>query len=60
MGLKLSKSDELLDQDPYLRLGYGITSYFKIILQLLFLMLVLSLFTLPLLLHYASFDALEG
>ena len=60
LGLKVSSSDARLEEDPYLRLGYGITSYFQMILQLLFLMLILTVFILPLLLHYSSFEALDG
>ena len=56
----MSKSDLLLEQDPYLRLGYGIQAYFDIILQLLWLMLLCMLVTTPLMIKFANFDALNG
>ena len=60
LGIKVSKSDRLLEEDPYLRLGYGLNAYFDIILQLLYLMIFCMLVTVPLMFSFASFDALSG
>jgi len=60
LGIKVSKSDLLLEQDPYLRLGYGLNAYFDIILQLMALMVMGMLIMTPLMLSLASFEALQG
>lgn len=60
LGIKVSKSDALLDEDPYLRLGYGINAYFDVILQLLALMIFCSILVLPILWYSASFEAHQG
>ena len=36
--MKVSKSDERIEQDPYLLLGYGMNSYFEIMLGLMCMM----------------------
>ena len=56
----MSNSDKLLDQDPYLRLGYGLNAYFDIIVELMVLMLLCMLVTTPLMIKYGSFDSLQG
>lgn len=58
MNLKVSKSDERIEQDPYLLLGYGMNSYFEIMLSLMCMMLIVAIFAVPLMLHFSQFSAL--
>ena len=58
IGLKNSSSDERIEKNPYLLLGYGLNSYFSIMLNLMCMMLVISIFAVPLMLNFAQFDAL--
>ena len=44
-----------MEQDPYLLLGYGINSYFEVMLQLLWLMLMISCLAIPLMAWFATF-----
>lgn len=59
MDLRVSKSDQLIEEDPYLLLGYGMNSYFQIMLNLMCMMLIASLFAVPLMMRFAEFDALR-
>ena len=60
LGIKVSKSDRNLEEDPYLRLGYGLNAFFNLLCHLLLLILLCSLITVPLLMIFARFDALEN
>ena len=60
LGIKVPKSDKVLEQDPYLRLGYGLNAYFDIMIQLMMLMLICMLVTVPIMIQFASHDALAG
>ena len=51
--MKVSKSDERIEKDPYLLLGYGMNSYFEIMLGLMCMMFVLSLFAVPLMYRFS-------
>ena len=59
MDLKVSNSDLRLEKDPYLKLGYGMNSYFEIMLNLMCLMFIASLFAVPLMMRFAEFSALK-
>ena len=59
MDLRVSKSDQLIEEDPYLLLGYGMNSYFQIMLNLMCMMLIASLFAVPMMMRFAEFDALR-
>jgi hypothetical protein len=48
MDLKVSKSDDLIEEDPYLLLGYGMNSYFDIMMSLMCMMVIVTLFAVPL------------
>jgi hypothetical protein len=54
--------DFFLDEgeDPINRLGFGIISYFQMVKALFILMVLLSLFNLPLMFTYGSYDALKS
>ena len=58
MDLKISKSDERIEQDPYLLLGYGMNSYFEIMLSLMCMMLIVAMFAIPLMVRFSQFSAL--
>ena len=60
LGIKNPKSDMVLEIDPYLRLGYGLNAYLEIIVQLMVLMVFCMFITVPLMITYASHDALAG
>lgn len=58
--LKVPKSDLRIEKDPYLLLGYGMNSYFQIMLQLMYLCILICFVTVPLMLVYSSSGALTG
>jgi len=56
----MPKSDLRIEQDPFLRTGFGINAYFDIILQLTYMMLFISIVTLPCMMIFARYDTLAG
>ena len=54
LDIKISKIDKLIERDPYLLLGYGMNSYFTVMLQLLYLCALICIVMIPLSLVYAS------
>ena len=60
MQLRLSKSDAKIEANPYLLLGFGMNSYFEIMLNLMCMMLVASCFALVLMARFAQHDALTN
>ena len=59
MDLKIHKGDVLIEEDPYLLLGYGMNSYFEIMISLMVMMIFASLFAVPLMYRFAQFEALR-
>ena len=53
LDMKVSKSDERIEKDPYLLLGYGMNSYFEIMLGLMCMMFVVTLFAVPLMYRFS-------
>ena len=53
------KSELRAEEDPFLLLGYGMNSYLIIMLELTVLTGLISLVTIPLMLTFSSFNALE-
>ena len=53
LDMKVSKSDERIEKDPYLLLGYGMNSYFEIMLGLMCMMFVVTLFAVPLMWRFS-------
>ena len=49
-----------LKKDPFLYLGFGVVSYFKILVQLILLMIFLSIVTMPVTFLYAWGQDLTG
>ena len=59
LDIKVNKSDELIEEDPFLLLGYGINSYFAVMKQLMIMFGLISLVTIPLMSIFANEKALE-
>ena len=55
--LKIPKSELELQKEPFLRLGYGVNSYFDILLQIFYLMSFISVVVFPLFYFYSTCDA---
>lgn len=60
LGLKVPKSDERIDANPFLLLGYGMNSYFEVMVELMVMVGLISLVTVPLMMTFSSFDALAA
>lgn len=58
LALHNSKTDQLLEEDPFLMLGYGMNSYFDVMKQLMGLFAVITLFLAPVMWYLSRFDAL--
>ena len=59
MGMEIPPTDLDIDKDPFLRLGFGMNSYYKLLRQLSVLFFMLSIFTMPLMIMYSSYQGLE-
>jgi len=59
LGLKMPKTDLAIEEDPFLRLGYGMNAYYVLLRQLATMFILLSLFTLPLMVIYSSYNGLS-
>jgi hypothetical protein len=73
MGMSMPKSELNLENDPFLRLGkscefflikmarlgFGMNAYFEIIEQLIYMMVFISIVTIPAMYIYSSYNALE-
>jgi len=58
----MPKSDKQIEEDPFLLLGYGVNSYFNIMLDLMWMNICITIFLLPLMYFYSVNDqlALKG
>lgn len=54
------KSELRAEQNPFLLLGYGMNSYLQVMLELMVMTGLISLVTIPLMMTFASFNALEA
>ena len=52
LGIKMPKSEETVQEDPYLILGYGVNAFFVILLSLCSMFCCISLFAIPI--YYSS------
>ena len=59
LDMKISKSDERIEKDPYLLLGYGLNSYFEIMISLMKMMIFVSIFAVALMSRFSQFSALS-
>ena len=58
MNIKMPKTDIKLEDDPYLRLGFGMNAYFDTLKYMMILMFILFVISLPVMRIYSSFNAL--
>lgn len=58
--LSVPKSDLQIEENPFLLLGYGMNSYFQVMVELMVMVGLISLVTIPLMGTFASFTALEN
>jgi len=58
MDMKMPKTDMKLEEDPFLRLGFGMNAYYDTLKYLMVLMLLLFVFSLPSVFIYSSNSAL--
>lgn len=59
MDMKMPKTDIQLEQDPFLRLGFGMNAYFDTLRYLMILMLLIFVFSVPTMYIYSSWGAIE-
>lgn len=59
MGMEIPATDLEIEEDPFLRLGFGMNSYYKLLRQLAVLFFMLSIFTMPLMFIYSSYRGLD-
>ena len=55
----MPKTDVKLEEDPFLRLGFGMNAYFDTLKFMMILMFILFLFSYPAMYIYSSYDALK-
>lgn len=60
MEIPISKSDLRMQEDPFLILGYGMNSYFKVVLDLLMMMVLIMGVTTVIMFIYGSYEGLAG
>lgn len=60
LDLKVPKSDLRIEEDPFLLLGYGMNSYFQVMVELIWMCLVICLVAFPLMGIFAKYDALSA
>ena len=58
--LTVPKSDARIEEDPFLLLGYGMNSYFQVMVQLMIMTALISLVTIPVMGTFASFSTLSS
>jgi hypothetical protein len=53
MGIKMPKSEGQLLSEPFLMLGYGVNSYFDILLSMVYMFIFISIVCIPILVCYS-------
>jgi hypothetical protein len=59
LNLAVPKSDERIEEDPFLLLGYGMNSYFQVMVELMWMVGIITLVLAPIMFTFSSFNALE-
>jgi len=54
MGIKKPKNDDMMREDPFLYLGYGVNAYFNVMLNLSKMFGMITLFVIPLYMVYSE------
>jgi len=57
IGIKIPKSENEIDADPFLILGYGVNAYFDILESLSSMFFMITIFAIPIFLIYAEGDS---
>lgn len=57
MQIRMPKSETQLNNEPFLRLGYGVNSYFDIMLSIFYMFTFISLVCLPVFYIYGNNDS---
>ena len=60
MDMKMPKSDLQLEEDPFLRLGFGMNAYFDTLFYLMIMMVFISVFSLPSMYIYSSYSGIRA
>ena len=58
--MHVSKSEQRIEEDPYLLLGFGMTSYFEIMISLMSMMIFIAVFAGGLMHVFSRYDALAS
>lgn len=56
----MPKTDLKLEEDPYLRLGFGMNAYFDTLKYMMIMMLLIFVFSFPAIKIYSSYDGLKN
>ena len=57
--MKFRRSEQQIEDNPFMLLGYGLNSYFAVVVQMMVMMGLVMLISLPLMMIYASYDDLK-
>ena len=60
LGIPNLHSDVVIEKNPFLLLGFGINSYFQIMLQLMYFMLLISCLAIPMMYYFSTFNGTKG
>lgn len=60
LSMTIPKADILLEEDPFLMLGYGMNSYFQVMVQLMVLTALISFVMLPFMGTFSTFTTLAA
>jgi len=58
MDMRMPKNDMKLEEDPYLRLGFGMNAYYDTLRYLMIMMFLIFLFCIPTMVIYSSYDGI--
>ena len=59
LGMKFIRKEQQIEDNPFMLLGYGLNSYFAVVVQMMVMMGLVMLISLPLMMIYASYDDLK-
>lgn len=59
MDMKMPKTDMKLEEDPFLRLGFGMNAYFDTLRYLTLMMIFIFLCILPVMSFYQGYDGIK-
>jgi hypothetical protein len=59
MDMRMPKSDMMLEEDPFLRLGFGMNAYFDTLRYLMFMMLFIFVCIMPVMYLYSGYQGIS-